>query len=205
MFVLAIPIIYLVVALILSSITVNSYDTEVDNTESIYLSTTGVHMNIVLEKRDLEKSLLEGLVHSPSDNYFSFGWGDEAFYLNTPTWSDLRLRTAFNALFLRGPSLIHLTRYRHVGSYWIEIKISKSELSKLNELILHSFSTDAKGDKIILEGKGYYSNDDFYKAKGNLSCFKTCNTWVNTIFKKSGLKCCVWTPFDFGLINIYSN
>jgi len=203
LFVLAIPIIYLVVALILSLITVNKTDTEVDNAETIYLSTNGVHLNIILEKKDLHKSLMKGLVHFPSDNFFSLGWGDEVFYLNTPTWSDLKFRTAFNALFLKGHSLIHLTRYRHAQTNWVEIKISRSELSKINELILQSFRTDANGNKILLKGEGYYNNDDFYKAKGSLSCFKTCNSWVNTIFKKSGLKSCLWTPFDFGLINKY--
>lgn len=201
--VLAIPIIYLIVALISSLITVNNTDTEGDNTETIYLSTTGVHMNIILRKKDMHKSLMKGLVHSPSDNYFSFGWGDEDFYLNTPTWADLKFRTAFNALFLKGSSLIHLTRYIDTQSYWLEIKISKLELNKINELILQSFSTDINGNKMLLMGEGYYNNDDFYKAKGSLSCFKTCNTWVNTIFKKSGLKACLWTPFDFGLINKY--
>ena len=59
------------------------------------------------------------------------------------------------------------------------------------------------GTKIILKNKGYTSNDDFYKAKGNYSCFKTCNSWVNTGFKESGLTSCLWTPFDFGLLNKY--
>jgi uncharacterized protein (TIGR02117 family) len=202
-FVLAIPIIYLVVSLVLTLITVNNTDTEVENTETIYLSTNGVHLNIILEKKDLHKSLMKGLVYFPSDKFFSFGWGDEVFYLNTPSWSDLKIRTAFNAVFLKGPSLIHLTRYRSTQTNWIEIKINRSELSKINELILQSFSTDENGDKMLLKGKGYSNNDDFYKAEGSYSCFKTCNSWVNTIFKKSGLKSCLWTPFDFGLINKY--
>ncbi|REG87882.1 uncharacterized protein DUF2459 [Winogradskyella sediminis] len=57
--------------------------------------------------------------------------------------------------------------------------------------------------KIILENQGYSSIDDFYKAKGSYSCFKTCNSWVNSAFKESGLKSCLWTPFDFGLMNKY--
>ena len=203
LFVLSIPFIYLVVSLILTLITINNKNTENDNTETIFLSTNGVHLDIVIEKKDLDKSLLKGLIHSPSDNYFSIGWGDELFYLNTPNWSDLTFKTAFKAVFLKGPSLIHLTRYRHIQTYWVEIKVSKSELTKINELILQSFITDANGDKILLEVEGYYNNDEFYKAKGSYSWFKTCNSWVNTIFKKSGLKSCLWTPFDFGLMNKY--
>jgi len=203
LFVLAMPIIYLVVSLVLTLITVNNIDTQVDKTEKIFLSTNGVHLNVILEKKDLHKSLVKGLDHSSSDNFFSLGWGDEVFYLNTPAWSDLTIKTAFNAAFLKGPSLIHSSRYRQVQSNWVEIKVSPSELRKINELILQSFSTDANGNLMLLKGEGYSNNDDFYKARGSYSCFKTCNSWVNTIFKKSGLKSCLWTPFDFGLMKIY--
>jgi len=176
---------------------------EANNTELIYLSSNGVHLDIILEKKDITPLLLEGLVHLPSDNLFSFGWGDEAFYLNTPTWADLTLKNALNAVFIKGPSSIHLTRFKNVQSDWIKIKLSKSELSKINELILQSFITDNKGNIIFMEEKGYSNNDDFYKAKDSYSFYKTCNSWVNTIFKKSGLKACLWTPFDFGLMNKY--
>jgi len=55
----------------------------------------------------------------------------------------------------------------------------------------------------MLEGSGYGSKDDFYRANSSYSCFKTCNTWVNTAFKESGLKAALWTPFDFGLMGYY--
>ena len=65
------------------------------------------------------------------------------------------------------------------------------------------FKINENGMKIILDNKGYSTRDDFYKSEGSYSCFKTCNSWVNIGFKKSGLKSCYWTPFDFGLINKY--
>ena len=203
LFILAIPVLYLVISLILTVIPVNTTDIETDKTETIYLSTNGVHLHIILEKKDVSESLMKGLVHSAPDNFFSFGWGDEAFYLNTPAWSDLTFKNAFNALLPGGSSLIHITRYRHVRAHWVEIKVSQSELARVNKLILQSFRTTAGGDKMLLKGKGYTKDDDFYKAEGTYSCFKTCNSWVNTIFKKSGLESCLWTPFDFGLINRY--
>lgn len=73
----------------------------------------------------------------------------------------------------------------------------------MNAYLQNTFETDKNGMKIILENKGYSSTDDFYKSKGGYSCFKTCNSWVNTGFKESGLKSCLWTPFDFGLLNKY--
>jgi uncharacterized protein (TIGR02117 family) len=200
---LLIPITYLIVSLILTSITI---DRKVDNTvsdKSIYLSTNGVHLDIVVPKNNLDSSLLSGIKHKQTDNYLSFGWGDENFYINTPTWGDLTFKDAFRAMFLKSTTLMHVTRYTQKRSDWIEIKVDDSELRKLNYFLLNTFETNEEGMKIILENKGYSSIDDFYKSKGSYSCLKTCNSWVNTGFKESGLKSCLWTPFDFGLMNKY--
>lgn len=147
--------------------------------------------------------LLFGIKHQESDTYLSFGWGEENFYINTPTWGDLTFKNAFKAMFLKSSTLMHITRYKSVGSDWVEIKITESELEKLNDYLQNTFSTDEHGMKILLEDQGYTAIDDFYKAKGSYSCFKTCNTWVNSGFKESGLKSSLWTPFDFGLMSKY--
>lgn len=125
------------------------------------------------------------------------------FIFNTPTWGDLTFVNAFSAMFLKSSTLIHLTRYKQKNTDWIEIKVNELELEKMNSYLLNTFEVNENGNKIILEGKGYSSTDGFYKSKGSYSCFKTCNSWVNIGFKKSGLKSCLWTPFDFGLINKY--
>lgn len=123
--------------------------------------------------------------------------------MNTPTWGDLTFSNAFEAIFLRSTTLMHVTRYKHKRSNWIEIKVNNSELEKLNSYLFDTFELNQAGLKIILKNKGYTSTDDFYRSKGSYSCFKTCNSWVNTGFKESGLKSCLWTPFDFGLLNKY--
>jgi len=200
---LLIPITYIVVSLILTAITI---DRKVDNKvsdKSIYLSTNGVHLYIVLPKKDLDSLLLSGIKHNATEKYLSFGWGDENFYMNTPTWGDLTFNNAFRAMFLKSTTLMHITRYKQKRLDWVEIKLNEPELQKLNAYLLNTFETDKNGMKIMLENKGYSSTDDFYKSKGSYSCFKTCNSWVNTGFKESGLKSCLWTPFDFGLLNKY--
>ncbi len=198
-----IPITYIIVSLILSVITIDRkiYNQVLD--KKIYLSTNGVHLNIIIAKNDLDSLLLMGIKHDETEKYLSFGWGDENFYINTPTWGDLTFNNAFRAVLLKSTTLMHVTRYKQKGSDWVEINISDSELQKLTSYLLHTFETDKNGMKIILENKGYSKIDDFYKSKGSYSFFKTCNSWVNLGFKKSGLKCCLWTPFDFSLINKY--
>lgn len=203
LFILGIPLLYMTVSLILTFIPVNISDNEKENTEVVYLSSNGVHLDIVLKKEDLSEELKKGLVYGQSDHYFSFGWGDREFYLNTPTWSDLTLKTAFTAVFLNGPSVMHITRHKRLQNHWVKVELSRSELHKINALIQKTFDKNPSGKKVLLIAEGYSSQDEFYRARGSYSWFKTCNSWVNTTFKKSGLKSCLWTPFDFGLLHKY--
>ena len=159
-----------------------------------------MHLDVVIPVKNLDSITLTGIQYQENETYLSFGWGDENFYLNTPTWGDLTAKNAFNALFVKSSTLLHLTRYTQQNKDWVPIKVSDVELRKLNTYLQSTFETNADGMKVLLENKGYTATDDFYKSKGSYSCFKTCNTWVNTGFKESGLKSCLWTPFDFGLI-----
>lgn len=200
---LIIPIAYLIGSLILTEITVEKIDNSTISDKEIFLNTNGVHLDVILSKSDIDEKLLKGLKISESENYLSFGWGDEDFYINTPTWNDLTFSIAFQAMFMKSPTLMHLTRYKKKQNEWVVVEINEKELKKMNEYILRTFKKDEKGNKILLVNKGYSINDDFYKAEGSYSCFKTCNSWINSGFKESGLKSCYWTPFDFGLMKKY--
>lgn len=203
-YLLLVPILYIIISLIFSAITIDRKieDHQVSD-KTIYLSTNGIHLEIVIPKNDIDSLLLHGLNQETSDNYLSFGWGDENFYLNTPTWGDLNFNNALKALFFSKAALIHVTRYKSKHDNWVEIKISETELEQLNAYLQNEFRTNKNGMKVILENQGYSSVDDFYKAKGSFSYLRTCNTWVNSGFKQSGLEACLWTPFDFGLLRIY--
>ncbi len=198
-----IPVVYLFVSLILTFIPVNNEDIDTEKNKSIYLNSNGVHLSIIIPKNQLDSKLLNGLRYFKNDNYFSFGWGDKNFYLNTPTWSDLTFNNAFKALFINSSSLIHLTRYSTTSDDWVEIKVNKNQLYKINQYIYKTFYLNPLDKKEILNNKGYANNDDFYEALGSFSCFKTCNSWVNSGLKDSNIKACLWTPFDFGLLYLH--
>ncbi|WP_026837537.1 DUF2459 domain-containing protein [Gillisia sp. JM1] len=202
-YILLIPVTYIIISLILSVITIDRKANDENFSKSIYLSTNGVHFDIVIPKTDIDSLVLSGIKHSKTENYLSFGWGDENFYLNTPTWGDLTFSNAFKAMFLKSSTLMHVTRYEQERTDWIEIKVNEFELQKLNTYLFNTFELDENGMRILLENKGYSPIDDFYKSKGNFSCFNTCNSWVNKGFEESGLKSSLWTPFDFGLLNKY--
>ena len=201
--IILIPVVYLLLSLILTFIPVNNKENDEDKYKSIYLNSNGVHLNIIIPKNEIDTKLLDGLKYDKEDNYFSFGWGDKNFYLKTPTWSDLTFKNTFLALFINSSALIHLNRYHSIQKDWVEIKVDQNQLDKINLYIYRSFYFDSLDKKVLLINKGYSNNDDFYEATGNFSCFKTCNSWVNSGLKESDIKACVWTPFDFGLLSIH--
>ena len=203
LYILLIPITYLLISLLLTAITVDRKTTETNPNKSIFLATNGVHLDIIIPIKNIDSTVLSGINLKESENYLAFGWGDENFYLNTPTWGDLTFKNGFGALFLKSSTLVHVTHYQNKRSDWIEIKVTENELKKINRYLNETFFTNENGEKILLKNKGYTATDDFYKANGSYTCFNTCNSWVNSGFKKSGLKSCYWTPFDFGLMNKY--
>lgn len=198
------PVLYLAVALVCGKISINDSEVHLQKKQTIYLSTNGLHLDIVLPADYASSQLTDDLNFTFQDKFLSFGWGDKDFYLNTPEWSDLETKVAFNALFLKSESLVHITRYRNKMEDWVEVQISQEELNKLNNYLYQSFQKDDLGKKILLKDKGYTATDDFYQAYGSYSIFFTCNTWANKAFSDSGLKACLWTPFDFALLDIYN-
>jgi len=199
----SIPVAYLLVSLILTIIPVNSETGNSEKNKSIYLNSNGVHLNIIIPKDQIDSNLLAGLEYDQHDQYFSFGWGDRNFYLETPAWGDLTFKNAFVALFLKSPTLIHLTRYSTTREDWAEIKVDQDQLKKINQYIFDSFYTNSNNRKVLLLNKGYSNNDDFYEALGSYSYYKTCNSWVNIGLKNVGIKACLWTPFEFGLLGMH--
>ncbi|WP_218126999.1 TIGR02117 family protein [Catalinimonas alkaloidigena] len=194
----ALCVIYSVVALVLTFWTVER-PRACPPTRTLYLTTNGVHLDLVVPVDHASAALKTGLRLQGDDRFLAFGWGDREFYLHTPTWNDLTLQTAVQALFWKSATLMHVTRYRQPQTHWIAVPLCEEQLEELMAYIDQSFATDAAG-KVLLPGEGYGPRDDFYKARGSYSCLNTCNTWGNTGLQKIGLKTPLWTPFDFGVL-----
>lgn len=201
--ILAIPILYGLISLILSYIPISEKETELPKLHTIYLTTNGVHADVVLPKNLIDASILKDQVMQSGDAYFAFGWGEENFYINTPTWGDLKFSTAFRAAFLKSKTLMHVTRYRNLQSQWIAVQVSNKQLQKLNGYIYQTFD-ETSGKKTLVNGVTYTpERDNFYRAHGNYMFYRTCNSWLNRGLKESDLKGSLWTPFDFGVLRWY--
>jgi uncharacterized protein (TIGR02117 family) len=202
---------YLLSAFCLSRITV---DKELNSGKdvTIYITTNGVHTDIVVPVKSrqmdwsTEVKFSNTLLKDTTMQWLALGWGDKGFYLQTPTWADLKFKVAFKAAFGLSSTAIHATFYKSLkeGETCKKIVISEEQYSRLRNYILDSFQKNASGHARYINTAANYNNTDaFYEANGSYSIFHTCNTWANNGLKVSGQKCCLWTPFDTGIFLKY--
>ena len=203
---------YLLAALALSTIGVNKNAAPALAGVSIYIHTNGVHTDIVVPVKNAmcdwskEIKFQNTISKDTTAEYIAFGWGDKGFYLNTPTWSQLKFSVAFKAAFALSSSAIHATFYKTIeeNADCKKILISEDQYSMLVVYIQKSFKTDSTGNIINIKTDANYNNEDaFYEAKGKYNLFYTCNTWANNALKACGQRACLWTPFDKGIFYQY--
>lgn len=167
---------------------------------TLYVQSNGVHTDLILPIRCLNEKDQEELAIEEGIEYVAFGWGDQGFYLDTPTWAELKLSTALTAAFLKSPTLMHITRYKAKSTDWKSVQICQQQLDALDKHIKTTFERDSNQKFIEIEGAGYTPFDRFYRANGTYSCIRTCNIWVNEALKKAQIKTAVWSPFDYGIL-----
>lgn len=192
-----IPIAYLVLALLFSYLPSRLTATTEPKEDIVYIRSNGVHLDIILVNEQLPIPFRKKLTVN-ENGYTSFGWGDKDFYLNTPEWKDLTFKTGFSALFCTSKTLMHVDHFSEQKASWDSLIISQNGLIQLTGFIAESFATDSLNNFIKIHDAHYNKTDFFYEAVGSYSCFKTCNTWVNSAVKESGFSASLWTPFDFG-------
>jgi uncharacterized protein (TIGR02117 family) len=206
--------IYVLAGLLIPFIPVNkNKDYQSPNDLTIYIMSNGVHTDIVVPVKTEWMDWTRYISYTDTDlkdssySYVGIGWGDKGFYLQTPTWADLKFSTAFKAMTGLSSSAIHATFYKNIvpDSSTVAINISKEDYRELTQFITQSFDLDDKGGSIHIPSvnDGYGDMDAFYEAKGSYNLFYTCNTWSNNALKAAHQKAALWTLLDKGIFRHY--
>lgn len=210
--IIGIIFLYLLSGYLLPFVSVPAEKTSDPKIVDIYILTNGVHTDLVLP---IKNNLYDWTQEIPFENtrskrtdyrYVSFGWGDKGFYMDTPTWAELKPSTALKAAFWLGESAMHVTYYYKMvpGKDCVKIPVTEKQYKRLVQYIHDKFDRDASGKIIHIETDALYGNNDaFYDAKGKYSFLDTCNTWANSGLKAAGQKAALWTPSDFGIFQQY--
>ena len=213
LFLLISPILlYLIAALILAKVPTNPPKITANSSETIevFVLSNGIHTDFVLPIQSTTKNWKSLIslkdfekIDSNQVNYLSFGWGDQGFYLETPTWADLKVSTALQAIFLNSPTVVHVDCWKNaprISENCKPIQLQALQYEALVSYIEDSFQKDEREKAQIIPNKGYYDSDNFYKAHGNYHLFNTCNIWTNCGLKQAEVKTAVWSPFAEGIM-----
>ena len=174
----------------------------------VYIYSNGFHSFLIFPIQSPERDWRNifplsdfGQVDS-SFSYISLGWGDKAFFTETPSWEEFSLSTTLSALFLPTSTAIqvhYLPEAPKKGKLCQAVSISPKAYREILKFLDNSLVNKSKEGPQLIIGKGYTSQDNFYQAKGKYSIFYTCNTWVCEGLSASGVRTPLWTPFDKGL------
>ena len=200
---IAVLLLYGLASMLLPRIPVNSdWQQPADGIEIAVIS-NGVHTDIVMPVThgaiDWTQSFprREFAASSPIFAWISFGWGSRDFYLDTPTWADLRLSTALRALSGSGATAMHVGYIVDLrnGEYCCRLRISEAQYEQLASQILASFAAGADERVQRIDAPGYTPYDHFYAARGSYSVVKTCNEWTGARLRSIGVRSGFWTPW----------
>lgn len=206
--VLTVAFLYILSALLFSWIPKHRKFRNTPHGIEIYIISNGVHADFVLPVKHMAESWwniidANSFAMSKSEiEYFGFGWGDKGFYLDTPNWGELKLKTAVNAMLLPSSTLMHVKAFDQVPTdqkHMIKLTLDAWQFSKLCYYISNSFYQDKFMQSILLPRKGYTSNDNFYVAKGSYHAFNTCNNWVSKGLRLINVRTSLWTPHERGI------
>ena len=179
----------------------NGFQESPDGIE-VFVTSNPVHAEIVMP---IESNVINWRDQFPRSwfpeetrqaTHVAIGWGDRGFFLRTPTWAELRLSVAANALFLPSETCLHVTMKSSVipGANTRAVRISEQQYTLLVEYINDTFRRDATGKILHVTGEHYSWNDAFFEAHGTYHFLNTCNSWVGRALQKASVRVGWMTP-----------
>lgn len=201
--VLGLLLLYGVAVWLLPLIPVNGEWTPPASGVEIVVVSNGVHTDLVLPA---VAGAVDWTRHFPRSDFadvddrygwISFGWGSREFYLETPTWSDLRLSTALRSVSGLAATALHVTWWWRPpeGERCRRFRVTDEQLARLHADVLATCDRAADGRPKLIAAPGYTACDRFYESLGHYSAITTCNEWTGARLRSLGVKCGCWTPY----------
>lgn len=139
----------------------------------------------------------------PGVAYIIAGWGGRSFYIETPSWSDLKPGPVFDALTY-DRSVMHMALGGEIDRNHptvTTIDLDEASFERLLEKVLASFTLNSDGNHRVIPDAQYGEYDLFYEAEGLFNALVGCNVWTAAMLRQAGLKTGWWTPLP-GLLNL---
>ncbi|WP_051645294.1 TIGR02117 family protein [Labrenzia sp. DG1229] len=144
----------------------------------------------------------EGLeLDYPGVFWIIVGWGSRSFYIETPTWSELKPGPVIDALTW-DRSVMHIRRAGQISPSLPsvrEVELGTREFDGLLRDIRSSFQAEKGDQPRAISGAAYDAHDIFFPANGGFNALLGCNTWTARMLRQAGIRTGFWTPLPFTL------
>ncbi len=175
-------------------------------TRHILVLKNAIHTDIAIPVDDAVRRRFHFLVDAgipadrPEVRYIVFGWGGRAFYLETPTWSQLKAVPVMKALTIDA-SVMHVDVAGDIVESRPDVAgfdLGEDRFAALLDFIDASFQRGPKGP-ILVPDAAYSRFDGFYEANGHFNALVGCNTWTAAALRTAGLRTGWWNPLPVSL------
>ena len=170
-------------------------------TAEILLLANPIHTDIALPVDDEVRAAFADLVPSglpldmPGVDYLIIGWGGRSFYIETPTWGDIRPLPVFRALTV-DRSVLHASVAGPIDLGHPSVRklaITEEGRRRLIREIRGNFVRE-DGMPVAVPGAAYGLDDAFFEARGAFNALVGCNTWTAAMLRSAGIRTGWWTP-----------
>ncbi|MGF9563545.1 TIGR02117 family protein [Neorhizobium sp. JUb45] len=177
------------------------------DTRRILVLSNPIHTDIAIPLNDETRAAYAYLgssgipVADPRAEWLVIGWGGRSFYLETPTWADLKPMPVFRALTV-DRSVMHVDIAGPIDETHPSVRafdLSPVEFQNLSGFIQGSFVRE-QGEVALIPGAGYGGYDQFFEAHGSFNALVGCNTWTAGALRAAGLRTGVWNPLPQTLV-----
>ena len=177
-------------------------------TRTFLVLSSAIHTDLAFPTDDPDVRAVLGFIAGegldpdlPGARYIIAGWGSRAFYINTPTWGDLKPGPLARALTVDS-AVMHMSLAGDIdlGSPSVRpVTVSRAHWRALLEAVSAGFVRDGQGGTIPIPGAEYGEFDRFYEAHGWFNAAVGCNTWTGRMLREAGQTTGAWTALPLFL------
>lgn len=153
--------------------------------KTFYVIKDNIHADYLFLSEDLD-------IFKTKKKYTIIGWGDRKIFLETQSWSGLKLEDFLKAFYGLNKTVLRVEFTNKIPKNKIVKEFKTKNLDKLIHHIKNSFI-----NKKIRKKKEYYQKGEFYESNLNYNCFTNCNNWVNWGLRKCSSSNRIWCPLSF--------
>jgi uncharacterized protein (TIGR02117 family) len=201
MFLLALPILYLMATVVLPLIPGPGPDLSGLPAHRIGLIQGPIHTDILFPLTPETRARFAfaeaaGVpLNHPEAEWLVFGWGSAAFYTTAGTYADITASAVLTAV-IGDDAVIRLDA---LGALPPLENLRFLQLSGAQYQALVTQTDAAFASRKKLDHPGFTGTDAFFPARGHFSLLRTCNVWLGETLRAAGIPFGLWTPANWSV------